>query len=119
MRKTVLHLIILVAIVALSSCSGGEKGYKIGVSQCSGGRWREKVNSEMLAAQHLYDHPVSISIASSGDDTQLQIRQIDSLANSGIDLLVVAPNDGRAVSAAIDRVMARGIPVICFDRKAA
>ena len=119
MRKTVLHLIILAAIVALSSCSGGEKGYKIGVSQCSGGRWREKVNSEMLAAQHLYDHPVSISIASSGDDTQLQIRQIDSLASSGIDLLVVAPNDGRAVSAAIDRVMARGIPVICFDRKAA
>ena len=119
MRKTVLHLIILAAIIALSSCSGGEKGYKIGVSQCSGGRWREKVNSEMLAAQHLYDHPVSISIASSGDDTQLQIRQIDSLASSGIDLLVVAPNDGRAVSAAIDRVMARGIPVICFDRKAA
>ena len=119
MRKTVLHLIILAAIVALSSCSGDHEGYKIGVSQCSSGRWREKVNSEMLAAQHLYDHPVSISIASSGDDTQLQIRQIDSLASSGIDLLVVAPNDGRAVSAAIDRVMARGIPVICFDRKAA
>ena len=77
MRKTVLHLIILSAIVALSSCSGDHEGYKIGVSQCSGGRWREKVNSEMLAAQHLYDHPVSISIASSGDDTQLQNKHYD------------------------------------------
>jgi len=35
----------------------------------------------------------------------------------GIDLLVVAPNEAGPISEALSRVMAKGIPVICFDRK--
>ena len=100
----------------LASCAE-EKVYRIGVSQCGGGQWREKVNNEMLAAQHLYEQDVKISIACAYDDTERQIRQIDSLVNSGIDLLVVAPNEETPVSEAITRVRKRGIPVICFDRR--
>ena len=111
-------LFLLVTLLALlASCSNGEKVYKIGVSQCSKGRWRDKVNNEMLAAQHLYEQNVKVTIASSDDDTQQQIHQIDSLAKSGIDLLVVAPNEAAPVAEAIARVKAMGIPVICFDRK--
>jgi len=89
------------------------------VSQCSGGQWREKVNQEMLAAQHLYEQNVKVTIANADDDTQRQIRQIDSLVASGIDLLVVAPNEAGPIAEAITRVMEQGIPVICFDRKVA
>ena len=99
----------------LTACSTGKK-YKIGVSQCAPGGWRDKINNEMLAAQHLYEHDVQVSILCAYDDTQRQIRQIDSLVESGIDLLVVAPNEAGPIAKVIDRVKAKGIPVICFDR---
>ena len=113
----------MVLAVLLTACSrfgdykSPQTAYRIGVSQCGGGQWRDKVNQEMLAAQHLYEQDVKISIACAYDDTERQIRQIDSLANSGIDLLVVAPNEETPVSEAITRVRKRGIPVICFDRR--
>ena len=109
-------LYIVFTMVLLTACAK-EKTHKIGVSQCSGGQWREKVNNEMLAAQHLYEQTAEVTIACAYDNTERQIRQIDSLVNSGIDLLVVAPNEEAPVSDAITRVRKRGIPVICFDRK--
>jgi ABC-type sugar transport system substrate-binding protein/AraC-like DNA-binding protein len=110
------HLIIAAALLA--SCSA-EKTYKIGVSQCGAGQWREKVNSEMLAAQHLYDQNAKVIIACAYDDTDRQIHQIDSLVESGIDLLVIAPNESKELDDAITKVQAKDIPVIYFDRKAA
>ena len=72
----------------------------------------------MLAAQHLYEHDVKVNIANAFDDSALQAHQIDSLAQAGIDLLVVAPNeDTQVINEAIARVLSAGIPVICFDRK--
>ena len=109
--------ILIASLILLASCSA-EKTYKIGVSQCGTGQWRDKVNKEMLAAQHVYDESAKVSIACAYDDTELQIRQIDSLAGSGIDLLVVAPNEAAPIADAIAKVRQRGIPVIYFDRKA-
>ena len=117
MHKSYIYLIILMATL-LTGCSESGKTYKIAVSQCSQGPWREKVNQEMQAAQHLYEQDVKVSIVDSYDDTELQKRQIDSLANCDIDLLVVAPNQAEPLVEAIARVRAKGIPVIFFDRKA-
>lgn len=110
-------LYVIVAVVMLASCSE-EKAYKIGVSQCGSGQWREKVNQEMLAAQHLYEQDVKVSITCAYDNTERQISQIDSLVESGIDLLVVAPNEARELDNEIAKVRQKGIPVIYFDRKA-
>lgn len=66
MRTNILLIIAIAAI--LTSCSESNIVYKIGVAQCSKGQWREKVNQEMLAAQHLYERDVKMSIANSFDD---------------------------------------------------
>ena len=116
MLKKIIYLFIITLV--LTACSESEKTYKIAVSQCGSGRWRDKVNSEMLAAQHLYEQSVKVSIVEAHDDTELQIRQIDSLANTDIDLLVVAPNEAAPISEAIAKVRKKNIPVIYFDRKA-
>ena len=109
---------LLVVVLALTSCLEGETPYKIAVAQCSKGPWREKVNKEMLAAQHLYEHDVKVTIANSFDSPELQARQIDSLAKTGIDLMVVAPyEDIQIINDAIARVLKAGIPVVSFDRK--
>ena len=109
---------LLMAVMLVCGCTQHAHIYKIGVAQCSSGPWREKVNQEMLAAQHLYEQDVEVVIAQSYDDSELQIRQIDSLARSGIDLLVVAPNETMPLAKAIAAVRKQGIPVIFFDRKA-
>jgi len=113
-----LSYLILIAAIALTTACTEVKTYKIGVSQCGSGQWREKVNDEMLAAQHLYEKNVKVIIANAHDDTQLQINQIDSLVNEDIDLLVVAPNESSQLSATISEVRKKGLPVIFFDRKA-
>lgn len=116
MKKITTLIILLMTI--LTSCSDSRENYKIAVSQCGAGRWRDKINSEMLAAQHLYEHDVKVDIVNAFDDTKLQIKQIDSLANADIDLLVVAPNESAPLAEAIIRTQQKGIPVIFFDRKA-
>lgn len=116
MRKVVFVLSVLIAI--LSSCSNSEKVYKIAVSQCSPGEWRDKVNQEMLAAQFIYEEKADVEIFNAWDDIDLQIRQIDSLTEAGIDLLVVAPIASAPLTETVAKTMEKGIPVVFFDRKA-
>jgi len=116
--KPVLHLIILCGLtLLLAACSSG-KHYRISVLQCSAGNWRYKLNNELLAAQHLYDQDVEVEILNCHDRSDVQVRQIDSLLNEDVDLLVVAPNEYAEVAPALRRAKERGKPVILFDRKA-
>lgn len=60
---------------------------------------------------------VELRFAAAYDSDERQIQQIDSLVASGIDLLIVAPNQVATISPAIDRAFDQGIPVIVFERK--
>jgi ABC-type sugar transport system substrate-binding protein/AraC-like DNA-binding protein len=60
---------------------------------------------------------VELKFAAAYDSDKRQVQQIDSLVNDGIDLLIVAPNQVKTISPAIDRAYDKGIPVIVFERK--
>jgi len=60
---------------------------------------------------------VELRFSAALDNSKRQIQQIDSLVESGIDLLIVAPNQLSSVTPAIDRAFDKGIPVIVFERK--
>ena len=60
---------------------------------------------------------MELKFAAAYDSDERQVQQIDSLVNSGIDLLIVAPNQVQTISPAIDRAYDKGIPVIVFERK--
>lgn len=118
------YLYRLVVVVSLLSivwgCSPGKSyKYKIGVSQCVGGMWRDKANNEMLSAQHLYDTDVKVVITNADHSTCRQRQQIDSLLNTNIDLLVISPNEYGPLASSVDKAHKRGIPVILFERKTA
>ena len=115
---TVLRRLLMTATTILSvlSCAGRADEYVIGISQCSEDSWRQKLKEELEMATYFNDG-VTLLFASANDDSQLQQRQIDSLAASGIDLLIVSPNQYDLMSAEIDKVYDAGIPVIMFDRK--
>lgn len=98
------------------SCVGGKEKYRIGVSQCSVDVWRDKQNAELRMGAYFHNN-VELKFAAAYDSDERQVQQIDSLVDSGIDLLVVAPNQVRTISPAIDRAYDKGIPVIVFERK--
>ena len=105
-------------LVTLSGCTNHYK-YKIGVSQCVGGRWREKANVEMLSAQHLYDNDVRVILKNADNNNERQCLQIDSLVDEGVDLLVVSPNDYHALNGSLQRAREKNIPIVFFDRTTA
>ena len=115
MRKIFLALIITVALLC-QSCTQQDKHHVIGVSQCSGDIWRDKQNAELRMGAYIQGD-VELRFASAYDSDKRQIQQIDSLVATGIDLLIVAPNQVATISPAIDRAFDKGIPVIVFERK--
>ncbi|MBR3100538.1 MAG: substrate-binding domain-containing protein [Muribaculaceae bacterium] len=109
-------LMTLVILSLMASCSQEKKKYRIGVSQCSDDIWRDKQNSELKIGACFHEN-VELRFAAAYDSDERQIQQIDSLVATGIDLLIVAPNQISTISPAIDRAYDKGIPVIVFERK--
>ena len=115
-RRLINYVIGIICAVLFLSCAEKKPKYIIGVSQCSEDIWRNWQNSEMKMEANFHDN-VELRFASALDNSERQIQQIDSLVASGIQLLIVAPNQLSSVSPAIDRAYDKGIPVIVFERK--
>lgn len=90
--------------------------YKIGVSQCSGGDWREKMNDEMRR-EAIFHPGITFDFCNAADDPSKQMRDVDSLIEAKVDLLVVAPIDSAHGRALVNKAMGHGIPVIVADRR--
>ena len=112
----ILTLLISHFSFLMSSCKQEDNHYVIGISQCSADIWREKQNAELRMGAYLQNN-VELRFAAAYDSDERQIEQIDSLVATGIDLLIVAPNQVQTISPAIDRAYDKGIPVIVFERK--
>ena len=115
MKRNLIYLTIITAIIC-SACTDRKPKYIIGVSQCSEDIWRDWQNSEMILESTLHDG-VELRFTTARDNSKRQIQQIDSLVESGIQLLIVAPNQLASVTPAINRAYDQGIPVIVFERK--
>ena len=109
-------LLVLLSLLLCYGCSRQTPRYVIGVSQCSEDIWREKQNAELRLGAYFQDG-VELRFAAAYDSDERQVQQIDSLVKTGIDLLIVAPNQVQTISPAIDRAFDSGIPVIVFERK--
>ena len=110
-------LCVLLVVLLCLSCSQRQAKYVIGVSQCSADIWREKQNSELRMGAYCNKDDVELRFAAAYDSDERQVQQIDSLLGTGIDLLIVAPNQMATITPAIDRAYDKGIPVIVFERK--
>ena len=100
----------------LASCKGNEPKYHIGISQCSDDAWRRQMNDEMKR-EASFDQDMALDFRCAHDDSELQAHQIDSLVQSGIDLLIVSPSEEEALTSAVEKAYRKGIPVIVVDRR--
>ena len=115
-KKLLTWVVTPVLIILCFACQHDDKHYVIGVSQCSQDIWRDKQNAELKMGAYFHDN-VELKFAAAYDSDERQVQQIDSLVATGIDLLIVAPNQVSTISPAIDRAYDKGIPVIVFERK--
>lgn len=106
---------VLFCVVA-HSCSGSEKTFHIGVSQCSSDDWREQQNMEMEHELLLHDN-VTMELRSAKDNREQQFKDIEYFLDQNVDLLVVSPMEAAAFTDILSKAVKRNIPVVLFDRK--
>ncbi|GAB3965873.1 substrate-binding domain-containing protein [Streptomyces sparsus] len=77
--------------------------------------WLNAINeqAEKRAAQY---EDVTLEITEGSNDNAQQIGQIETLINKKVDVLVVLPSDGKALTQVGLKAMRAGVPVVNLDR---
>lgn len=116
----IIPALVVLAVLATSivACTrtSSKPTFKIGLSQCADDEWRTKMNQEMRRELLFYPN-MELTILQADNSTEQQCKDIDSLVNMGIDLLIVSPNEADGVTDAVSRAFDMGIPVIMADRR--
>lgn len=114
-RLNIIYFFVSI-LLCLTSCTDSEPQYVIGVSQCSGGDWRDKMNDEMRRAA-IFHPGTSFIFRNAQDDPLQQQRDVEELIDANVNLLVIAPIDTLEGREIVQYAHRRGIPVIVADRR--
>lgn len=77
--------------------------------------WLNAINDNAKSQAKKYSD-VTLEITEGANDTAAQIGQIETLINKKVDVLVILPADGKALTQVGLKAMRAGIPVINLDR---
>lgn len=117
MRHNCISLLnLFLLLMLLAGCTGQQKRFVIGVSQCSNDEWRTQMNKE-ISREALFYPEAEVVFRSAEDDSRQQIHDIEVLIRNKVDVLVVSPNEADAITPVIEKAYNKGIPVILVDRK--
>jgi ABC-type sugar transport system substrate-binding protein len=120
MRARLPRLLVLPLLVLLATCrpSGHDAtafDYVIGVSMANLTEpWRINMRDE-INAEAAHHANLRIVFTDAADSNSRQIQDVHTLLSSGIDLLIISPNDSEALSPVITEAYHR-IPVVLLDR---
>ena len=78
--------------------------------------WLAAINASAQAEAERYSD-VEFRQAEGTNDANLQISQIETFINEGVDAIVLLPTDGAALTDVAIRAMEAGIPVVNVDRE--
>ncbi len=76
-------------------------------------RWKRDLE---IFSRSLEDLGAGLIVKIADQDPDVQIAQVKELIASGIDVLVIIPNDADKLSAVVREAKAAGIPVLSYDR---
>ena len=116
LQYILLSIILIMVVSMVYDCSDNRKQYLVGVSLCADKEWYSKLHRELEVMGYISDS-IDVKIKSANADSKMQIAQIDSFINMGVQLLIVAPNKENDIDAAIEKAYKSGIPVILYERK--
>ena len=78
--------------------------------------WLGAINSAAIAEAEKYPD-IDLVVAEGTNDANLQISQVETFINDGVDAIVLLPTDGAALTEVAIKAMEAGIPVINVDRE--
>jgi len=78
--------------------------------------WLGAINSAAIAEAAKYPD-IDLIVAEGTNDANLQISQVETFINDGVDAIVLLPTDGAALTEVAIEAMNAGIPVINVDRE--
>ncbi|GGJ58090.1 putative multiple sugar transport system substrate-binding protein [Anoxybacillus voinovskiensis] len=120
MKKFFTTLILLVFVFALAACSGKETGGKgdagfVGISMPtkSSERWISD-GENMVKEFKKLGYKTDLQYAE--DVVENQVSQIENMITKGVNVLVIAPIDGEALTDVLEKAHKQGIKVISYDR---
>ena len=58
----------------------------------------------------------TVKVSSANSDDTIQMQDVNSMISNGVDVIVIVPHDGAAMSKAVRAAHAANIPVIAYDR---
>jgi D-xylose transport system substrate-binding protein len=118
-KKPLRFVARLVAFSALalsaSSAFASKEHPKIGLSldTLKEERWQRDRDTFVKRAEAL---GAEVIVQSANSDDSRQVRDIDALITRGVDVLVIVPHNGAAMTKAVKEANEAKIPVICYDR---
>lgn len=78
--------------------------------------WLAAINSSAQATADEYGD-IELRVAEGTNDASLQISHLETFVNQGVDVIVILPTDGAALTQAAIAAMEAGIPVVNVDRE--
>ena len=78
--------------------------------------WLGAINSAAIAEAAKYPD-IELKVAEGTNDANLQISQVETFVNEGVDAIVLLPTDGAALTEAAIAAMEAGVPVVNVDRE--
>ncbi|GGH30485.1 sensor histidine kinase [Dyadobacter endophyticus] len=111
-------LIAFLLLMLFGGCSQKqEEGYVIGFSQCTGDdEWRRAMLDGMQRELAFHNN-TKLIFRDAHANSAVQVKQIEELLQSGIQLLIVSPNESDPLTPVIEKVFQKGIPVVVVDRR--
>ena len=109
---------IILSLITIGCISKNTKDFTIGVSQCSDDEWRSRMNEEIMREALFYPN-LNVEIRTAYDDNNKQIKDIEEFIYRKVDLIVVAPNEAKAITPIVEKAYKSNIPIVLVDRKIA
>jgi len=104
---------MLLGVVA--SAEGSKEKPVIGLSldTLKEERWQRDRDTFVAAAEKL---GATVIVQSANSDDTRQVRDVESLLSRGVDVLVIVPHNGEAMTRAVKSANQAKVPVIAYDR---
>ena len=115
MRFALIAFLLLTLFAGCAEKQGD--AYVIGFSQCTGDdEWRRAMLDGMQRELAFHNNAKLIFKDAHANST-VQVKQIEELLQSGIQLLIVSPNESDPLTPVIEKAYQKGIPVVVVDRR--
>jgi ribose transport system substrate-binding protein len=120
MRRMLMLLVLAAALAVTCLGCGGKTGRKTTIAVVPKGTTHEfwkSVHAGAVKAGRELDVDILWQGPLKEDDREDQIRVVDTLVSRGIDGLLLAPLDDKALRQPVANAVRAGIPVVTFDSK--